>query len=284
MNNQELVRELAYLISQGRMENNLKKFTSFFNRHYKSDSGLEASKWLFNEIETMIKVSNATHISAHKFHHDKWKQFSIIVKFDGVKTDQETVILSAHLDSTAGFFGAYNRAPGADDDGSGSITVLEVLQILVQKKFRPNLPVEIHFYSAEEGGLLGSQDVVSSMKRKNRKIAGTLQIDMDGFNSEDVIALVTDFTNKQLTGFLKDVAETYTSKDVIETQCGYACSDHASFTKAGYPSTFAIEASFKNTSPFIHSDKDVVSRIDFPHVEEFVKMALGFVVEMSLQK
>lgn len=40
-------------------------------------------------------------------------------------------------------------APGADDDGSGSVTILESYRALVAADFHPVRPVEFHWYSAE---------------------------------------------------------------------------------------------------------------------------------------
>lgn len=56
---------------------------------------------------------------------------------------------------------------GADDDGSGTTTVMEVLHILTQAGFTPQSHnVEFHFYSAEEGGMLGSQAIVNDYQNR----------------------------------------------------------------------------------------------------------------------
>jgi hypothetical protein len=97
------------------MKTNLVQFTSFYNRHYQSDYGFKSAQWLFKTLET-IAAGSSSNITVEKFEHEKWKQFSIIVKFHG--SDSNSVIVSAHQDSTAGYFGKYQRAPGADDDGT----------------------------------------------------------------------------------------------------------------------------------------------------------------------
>jgi bacterial leucyl aminopeptidase len=43
-----------------------------------------------------------------------------------------------------------------------------------------------------------------------------------------------------LTEFNKKLVDTYLDIPWVGTKCGYACSDHASFSKAGYPSSFTI--------------------------------------------
>lgn len=38
---------------------------------------------------------------------------------------------------------------GADDDGSGTVTILEAYRALLESDFKPNRTVEFHWYSAE---------------------------------------------------------------------------------------------------------------------------------------
>lgn len=61
----------------------------------------------------------------------------------------------------------FNHNRGADDDGSGTTTVMEVLHILTQAGYVPQTHnVEFHFYSAEEGGMLGSQAIVNDYQNR----------------------------------------------------------------------------------------------------------------------
>lgn len=58
-----------------------------------------------------------------------------------------------------------------------------------------------------------------------------------------------------VTELVKKLVDEYLSIPYVETKCGYACSDHASWSKAGYRSAFSIESSFENSNHFIHSTK-----------------------------
>jgi leucyl aminopeptidase len=80
--------------------------------------------------------------------------------------DFPTVVVGAHQDS-ANYLFPLLPAPGADDDGSGTITLLESFKALVEQGYRPrDKVVEFHWYAAEEAGLLGSLDVVGSMRKR----------------------------------------------------------------------------------------------------------------------
>lgn len=140
--------------------------------------------------------------------------------------------------------------PGADDDGSGSITNMEIFTILCEAQskglFNLKYPLEFHWYAAEEVGLRGSQDVAAQYKKLNKKVMAVLHFDMTGYRGKsDSMGVITDYVDKDLTKFLKSIISQYTNKNILESKCNYACSDHASYTKAGFRSAFPFEGTFK---------------------------------------
>ena len=72
------------------------------------------------------------------------------------------------------------RAPGADDDGTGAVNLIEGFRTLVAAGFRPSTPVEFHWYSGEEVGLLGSQAIASSYKNAGVVVKAFMELDMTG--------------------------------------------------------------------------------------------------------
>jgi aminopeptidase Y len=83
---------------------------------------------------------------------------------------ENCVMLGGHSDSVA-------EGPGINDDGSGSISVLEVAVQLT--KYRVNNCVRFAWWAAEEEGLLGSDHYVSVLsEEENRKIRLFMDYDM----------------------------------------------------------------------------------------------------------
>lgn len=78
-----------------------------------------------------------------------------ISKYQGTANSTENILFSAHYDSR-GSFGS-TRAPGGDDDGSGSIAILGIARTIGRQgvKFRKN--VELCLFAGEEQGLYGSR-------------------------------------------------------------------------------------------------------------------------------
>ncbi|KAF9974261.1 Leucine aminopeptidase 1 [Actinomortierella ambigua] len=276
-------------LSTASMEVHLKEFTTFKTRYYKSPSGYESAKWLYKTINDLIEESDAADVSVRRFKHDGWDQFSIIARFDGQDDSlaNEPVIIGAHQDSVNMWLPMWGRSPGADDDGSGTVTILEVFRALVQKGFRPHRPVEFHWYSGEEAGLLGSQAVAKEYEKKNVDVIAMIQNDMTGYigtKFKEAYGIVVDYVDPELTDFVRKLAREYGDIPIRETKCGYACSDHASWAKAGYRSAFAIEGDFSDSNPYIHSSSDDISHISFDHMKQFAKLSLGFALELGYFK
>ncbi|OLN97620.1 Leucine aminopeptidase 1-like protein 2 [Colletotrichum chlorophyti] len=287
---QEKVKPLIKDLDKTEIQKNLEKFTSFHTRYYKSDYGRQSSEWLLSKIKSIIKDAGADkHVYAEAFPHT-WQQSSIIATIPG-KTNS-TVIIGAHQDSINLFLPSILAAPGADDDGSGSMTILEVFRTFLKSKDviegKADNTIEFHWYSAEEGGLLGSQAIFSSYEKESRDVKAMLQQDMTGFvggtldaGQPESVGVITDFVDSALTDFIKKVIVAYCNIPYVETKCGYACSDHASASKAGYPSAFVIESAFEHSDPHIHTTNDLIKYLSFDHMLEHAKMTLGLVYELG---
>lgn len=103
------------------------------------------------------------------------------------------------------------------------------------------------------------------------------------FNRISIIiqGVASDFVDPVHVEFLKKVALAYCDIPAVDTKCAYACSDHASWTKAGYSSVFTFETLFEEHSSYIHTSNDDLTNVSFDHMAQFVKLVLGWVVELS---
>lgn len=80
---------------------------------------------------------------------------------------------------------------------------MEAFRSLVHNGFKPERPVEFHWYSGEEAGLLGSQDVADKYYQEGKRVVAMLQNDMTGFigknKDKEVIGIVTDHVDEKVT-------------------------------------------------------------------------------------
>ena len=72
--------------------------------------------------------------------------------------------------------------------------------------------MEFHWYSAEEGGLLGSQAIFTEYEKTGRDVKAMLQQDMTGFvqgtldsGKKESVGVITDFVDPALTEFIKKI-------------------------------------------------------------------------------
>ena len=191
----DLVLPLLQRISIPIMTETLAAFTHFQTRYYNSVSGKKSGDWLFSVINSYLKkLSNSKMIFHSEQVEQGFKQRTIIVRLvpiDKAAQANPIIILSAHQDSINGYLPWFGRAPGADDNGSGTVSILEVLRILCEslsshdfnEYFQLDRGIEFHWYTAEEGGLLGSQKVVLDYARRGEKVRGVLHFDMVSFFS-----------------------------------------------------------------------------------------------------
>ena len=103
---------------------------------------------------------------------------------------------------------------------------------------------------------MGSQAVANDYKARGVNVVAMSQFDMTAWvkkGTREEVGVIMDYTDNKLTEFNKGLVEEYLSIPYVETQCGYACSDHASWEKVGYPAIFTIESSFANSNHHIHT-------------------------------
>jgi len=84
------------------------------------------------------------------------------------------------MDSVNGASPTTGRSPGADDNGTGTVNLIEAFRALAKAGFAPKYPVEFHWYSGEEGGLLGSGDISSTYSDEGVQVKAMMQLDMTG--------------------------------------------------------------------------------------------------------
>ena len=80
---------------------------------------------------------------------------NVLCEYPSLLNSSEHVILSAHYDSR-GSWGS-TRAPGGDDDGSGTGHLLGVVEAIKRNRIKFEKSVIVAFFAGEEQGLVGSR-------------------------------------------------------------------------------------------------------------------------------
>ena len=261
----------------------IEKLAAFNTRYYKSTTGVQSSEFIRDTWAALSKHRSDVKVELVK--HANWPQASIVMTIQGTSKSDEIVIVGGHADSIAGMFGGTGRAPGADDNASGIATITETIRVLMKNNYKPSRTVQFMGYAAEEVGLLGSKDIANSYKSQTKKVVGVMQLDMTlnkGTADQDIV-MMSDFTNGAQNEFLGRLIDEYVKVKWGYSRCGYGCSDHASWTAAGYPASMPFESTMGDINGKIHTANDTLQNAggDAKHAAKFAKLATAFVVELA---
>jgi leucyl aminopeptidase len=284
IDNRELVEPVLARMGDKNIEQTIVSLSAFPNRYYKSQSGVDASNWLFTTWSEMAKAR--PDITVEQFTHAGYPQRSVMLRIAGSDKPNESIVLGAHLDSIlVSRMSETAVAPGADDDASGVASLTEALRAMLEQNYRPKRSIHLVAYAAEEVGLRGSQEIARSFKQSNGAVVGVLQLDMTNYKgTANDIVLFTDYTDSKQNAFLAQLVSTYLpGLKLGYDKCGYACSDHASWQALGFATSMPFESSFARDNPAIHTAKDTFANSggQATHALKFARLAAAFAVELG---
>lgn len=277
---QPVIEAAVNQVSEDNLRSTVQWLSHFATRYHKSKTGNQHVEELATRIREILS-SLPYQFQVELISHNKTPQKSLRVHLEGRDRPQEIVVLGGHLDSIASW--GMGNAPGADDNASGSSNILEALRI-VAFQGQPSRSVEFFWYAGEEAGLLGSSEIAQSYKQNSAQVIGVMQLDMTLFPGEGELVMgdMTDFTNPWLRTYLKGLNDHYVGARWKQDQCGYGCSDHASWHRQGYAAVMPFEAGFKTMNQNIHTADDVITpTLNFKHSAAFAKLAVAFAMDLA---
>jgi len=284
IDNPELVNPVLASMHERHIETTIVALSGFANRYYMSQGGVDASHWLMQKWTDI--AAGRPDITVVQFAHSGYRQPSVMLTIAGGDKASQAIVMGAHLDSIlASGMKETAVAPGADDDASGVASLTEALRAMVENGYKPRRTIHMLAYAAEEVGLRGSQEIARSFKEKKIDVVGVLQLDMTNYKgSANDIYLLTDYTDSQQTDFIAQLLRTYLPDlKVGYDKCGYACSDHASWSAQGYATSMPFESSLSRRNPYIHTTKDTFasSGNQAGHALKFARLAAAYAVELG---
>jgi Tol biopolymer transport system component len=156
------------------------------------------------------------------------------------KTSERNVIIGAHYDHL-GYGGPDSLAPdkhvphlGADDNASGTATLLEIARILSEQRDALSHDVVIAFFSGEESGVLGSSALVAAKPAWLGSSIAMLNLDMVGRLRGNTLQVLGSDSAREWPDLVRRICETERVGCKVGGD-GYGPSDHMPFYSAGLP-------------------------------------------------
>ena len=214
---------------------------------------------------------------------------------EGSEKPEEIVVISAHYDHVGVKNGeVYN---GADDDGSGTVALMEMAVAFQKAKNEghgPKRSILILHVTGEEHGLHGSRYYAENPLFPLINTVADVNIDMIGRrddlhkDSNNYIYVIgSDYLSTDLYNICESVNKEYTKLDLDykyndkkDPNRFYYRSDHYNFAKNGIPSVFL----FNGTHADYHKASDEVSKIEFDALTKRTQYAFAIAWEIANRK
>ena len=232
----------------------------------------------------------------NKKYNDGLKDSENIWAFiEGSEKPEEIVVVSAHYDHIGIEDGKVFN--GADDDGSGTVALMEIAQAFQQAKNEghgPKRSILILHVTGEEHGLHGSRFYSENPLFPLSNTVADVNIDMigrrDEFHKEsnDYVYLIgSDYLSTDLYNVCEDVNKKfintkldYKFNDKKDKNRFYYRSDHYNFAKNGIPSVFL----FNGVHDDYHKETDEVDKIEFDALTKRTQLAFTIAWEIANRK
>ena len=238
----------------------------------------------FMQNGDMEKVRNYAMVAGVRTGGEKLNSINVASIIEGSQYPNEYIVITAHLDHV-GIEGE-DIFNGADDDGSGSMALLEIAQAFKMASLDghgPKRSIVILHVSAEEKGLLGSEYYTDNPLYPLEDTITNLNVDMIGrtdptrdSDNDDYIYLIgTD----RLSSMLHETSERV-NKNTVDLELDYRFnawddpnrfyerSDHYNFAKNNIPVIFY----FSGTHEDYHGPGDTPDKIRYDLLTKRTKL------------
>lgn len=237
------------------------------SRHFNNPFNKRAAEFIVQKFEEY-----GYEPEIQKFNNGRGE--NIIATKTGTLYPEKEFIICGHYDNMP----SGNRAPGADDNASGTVAVLEAARLLSGFDF--DYTLRFAAWDEEEIGLVGSNFYAQRAASEQKQIIGVLNLDMIAWDSNNDFrySIATNALSQQFTNDFIATSELY------QPQLSYGfhyttASDHASFWQYNYPAILAIEDN-DDFNAYYHTPQD---DIDILNMEYYVSMVRASIANIAAQ-
>lgn len=219
---------------------------------------------------------------------------NILAFIEGTEKPEEIIVISAHYDHVGTNNGVvYN---GADDNGSGTVAVMEIAEAFQQAKKAgkgPKRSILFLHVTGEEHGLLGSKYYSENPVFDLKNTVANLNIDMIGRSDKEnegknyVYVIGSDMLSTELKKInvaankaTQNLELNYKYDDPNDPMRLYYRSDHYNFAKHGIPVAFFFDGIHED----YHQPTDDPEKIDYLLLQKRAQLVFATAWELANRK
>lgn len=218
------------------------------------------------------------------------------VNFLADKPTKRTLFVTSHVDSTVGRPRTEElEAPGADDDGTGTVANMLIFATLADLR-AAGVPINcnvrgVHFGS-EEQQLLGSKKYAADLKSETGiEVIGQLQLEMMGYDGDKSrrVDLHDDEDQNGSHALVESLMRSATAHGFdlgirdLHVFNPYRPSDHRPFLAAGFRAVCISEdSSDAGVNPHMHSIEDTIDKLDMPYFVDVARFCGAGVIDLAM--
>ncbi|WP_157935772.1 M28 family metallopeptidase [Tsuneonella flava] len=263
-------------ISADELRLQVERLAAIHSRHSAEAGYLEA----LDICETILEGAGCE-LERQEFPLGDTRSWNLVARRRGAAANPKLYVIGAHLDSVNHEGGDGARAPGADDNATGSVTVMQAA-VALSSFAELKHDVCLVLFGGEEQGLHGSRHFVELLDGADRdRLSGVVNIDMAGSrNMQELTVLLEGAPLSQtVIDDLADMAKTYTELETQVSLSPYA-SDHVPFIDKGIPAVLTIEGA-DGAYPHEHTARDISSNLDFELHRQITMMDAAWLIEKA---
>ncbi|HBZ08183.1 MAG TPA: aminopeptidase [Massilia sp.] len=220
---QAQIDKIVAEISPKRIESYIRKLVSFETRHTMSETESDtrgigaARRWIKSELERCgagkLQVAFDSHVAPVSARISRPTEIvNVVATLPGTQeaAKDRLYVVSGHYDSrNTDVMDATGKAPGANDDASGTAAVMEMACVMAKHQFDATLVFMA--VAAEEQGLLGAGHWARQARANNLNVAGMLNNDIIGSSRADDGRV----DNKQVRLFAQSIPATKEMSEAV---------------------------------------------------------------------
>ncbi len=203
---------------------------------------------------------------------------NVIATIEGDVYPNKQFIICGHYDSRP----SGSPSPGADDNASGTVGVLEAARVLSNESC--DYTIKFIAFDEEEQGLIGSEAYADSAFALGHDIQAVINLDMIAWdsNNDGELSVASNYASTDLFSDYIEIIRLY-EPELSAHLITINASDHASFWNKGWDALLAIEVYLFDFNSHYHTTSDLFQNLNIDYFAKMSRAAISALATLAYE-